>query len=693
MEKRLPLALFLCFAVLLGYQFCAATPPTDGSQDGGALEGAANETGQPGSTLPGTPADNGGESGEAGDSGDPAADPVGTDPTPTETPTESSVESIADSEARELELDFGTPGEPGSYWAKFTNVGGRLLELRLANYYSTEGLDDAHKAELDHWERLLVPVEQAGGAQLASLSLVTTKDFRSLSDKALDQVLWTMEELPAPERGVRFEYGPGNGLVFRKTLRHVPGSYEFEFQLEVENRGSLLAQPIEFFFTPAACVPKSSADKFYNEPKAIAAGRDGDRGLPSTTEEAQDSDPGSTTGGALSVEGNYVHFAGVHNKYFAFLLRGADARTAVTLRSASWRQVFDAGYVADLGEPDPTAGWRFITTDVRMGSEVPATGSTTSHTYRIFAGPKSREVLSDAGAEFEALALEDLGFFDGIASFLLKILNFFQGIVGNWGVSIILLTLTVRLVLFPINRRSQTAMARYQTKMKRVQPRLNALKEKYKDDRKRQQQEQAKIMQEEGAFPPLGGCLPMFLQIPVFFALFSALRTSFDLRHASFLWVTDLSMPDRLLKIDFDTHLPIIGTIEYLNILPPFMVLFWVLQQRMMPKPADEQAARMQRMMMWMPVMMGFFLYSYAAGLSLYMITQSLLGILETGFIKKKWPVDDAELEKKKEPGGCMGFMMRAQEEQQRRMREAQKQGGGRPGGGGKGGGKSKKRR
>lgn len=693
MEKRLPLALFLCFAVLLGYQFCTATPPADRTQDGSAPEGAANETGAPGSTQPGSgePAqeDEGSGPDPAGpeDPGQPAAGPDGGEPT---------LEVIADSEARELELDIGTPGESGSYWARFTNVGGRLLELRLANYYSTEGLDDAHKAEMDHWERLLVPVEQADGSELGSLSLVATRDFRSLADVALDQVLWTMEALPAPDHGVRFEYGPGNGLVFRKTLRHVPGTYEFEFQFEVENRGSLLAQPIEFFFTPAACVPKSSSDKFYNEPKAIAAGRDGDRGLPSTTEEAQDSDPGSTAGGALSVEGNYVHFAGVHNKYFAFLLRGSDARSAVMLRSASWRQVFDAGYVAELSEPDPDAGWRYITTDVRMGSEVPAPGGTTSHSYRIFAGPKSREVLRDAGAEFEALALEDLGFFDGIASFLLKILNFFHGIVGNWGVAIILLTFTVRLVLFPINRRSQTAMARYQTKMKRVQPRLNALKEKYKDDRKRQQQEQAKIMQEEGAFPPLGGCLPMFLQIPVFFALFSALRTSFDLRHASFLWVTDLSMPDRLLRIDFNTHLPIVGTIEYLNILPPFMVLFWVLQQRMMPKPADEQAARMQRMMMWMPVMMGFFLYNYAAGLSLYMITQSLLGILETGFIKKKWPVDDAELEKKKEPGGCMGFLMRAQEEQQRRMAEAQRQGGGRPGGGrggSKGGGKGKKRR
>jgi membrane protein insertase Oxa1/YidC/SpoIIIJ len=92
-------------------------------------------------------------------------------------------------------------------------------------------------------------------------------------------------------------------------------------------------------------------------------------------------------------------------------------------------------------------------------------------------------------------------------------------------------------------------------------------------------------------------------------------------------------VPDRLFRLDF--QIPFLGSIEYLNLLPLLMVVLWIWQQKGMPMPADEQAAKMQKMMMWMPVMMGFFLYNYAAGLSLYMITQSGLGIIEQKVIKK----------------------------------------------------------
>ena len=227
-------------------------------------------------------------------------------------------------------------------------------------------------------------------------------------------------------------------------------------------------------------------------------------------------------------------------------------------------------------------------------------------------------------------------------------------------------------MLFPINRRSQTAMARYQKKMKRVQPKLDELKTKYANNTQKQREEQARIMQEEGAFPPLGGCLPMFLQIPVFIGLFQSLRVEYHLRQEPFLlWVRDLSLPDQLLRLDLNTHLPFIGTIEYLNVLPLLMVFLWVWQQRSMPTPTDAQQAKMQRMMMWMPILFGFMLYSYPSGLSLYMITSSAVGIFEIKVIKKFWPIDDTELAPKK------GWMMRLAEkqaEQQAAMQKMQQQ-------------------
>jgi YidC/Oxa1 family membrane protein insertase len=235
--------------------------------------------------------------------------------------------------------------------------------------------------------------------------------------------------------------------------------------------------------------------------------------------------------------------------------------------------------------------------------------------------------------------------------------------------AIILLTLFVRLVLFPLNRRSQTAMAKYQSKMKRVQPRIEELKKRFEKDPARLRQEQAKLMQEEGAFPPLGGCLPPLLQIPIFIGLFKAVGVSFDLRQEPFLGIVrDLSLPDQLLPLGVE--LPLVGS--SFNVLPPLMVVMWILQQRSMPRPTEEQALMMYKMMMWMPVVMGVFLYNYAAGLSLYMITQSTLGIVEIKVIKKYWPLDDKEEPKK---DGFFSKLMKAQQEKMEEMQKARGKG------------------
>jgi YidC/Oxa1 family membrane protein insertase len=292
---------------------------------------------------------------------------------------------------------------------------------------------------------------------------------------------------------------------------------------------------------------------------------------------------------------------------------------------------------------------------------VPPIGESRRYAYTLYAGPKSRAEMQRESGDFTKLIDSDLGSFlgfdlSGIGSVMLAILGFFEGLTGNWGVAIILLTLLVRALLFPLNRRSQTAMARFSKKMKRLQPQIDELKKRHADEPDKLRKAQAELMQKEGMVPPLGGCLPVFVQLPVFFGLFAALRASFDLRQAPFVgWITDLSLPDRLLRIDL--RLPLVGTVEYLNLLPILMVVLWIGQQMTMPKPADEQAARMQKMMMFMPIVMAFFLYEYAAGLSLYMVTQSLLGIFEQTVIKKLWPIDDSAPVKK-----TTGFLARLQQ-------------------------------
>jgi YidC/Oxa1 family membrane protein insertase len=387
-------------------------------------------------------------------------------------------------------------------------------------------------------------------------------------------------------------------------------------------------------------------------------------------EEAKPSD----LAGAFKSRGELA-FAGVHNKFFACLFH-ANEQSQSTLIGASWRRIAAAepqfGGVEGAGSRGSEPTYPYMVTDIDLGLRLGEVGESAAWNYEIYAGPKDRDELFEASPDYKALSLEDLGFFQSVAQVILAILVFFQGLVGNWGWAIILMTLTVRLILFPITRRSQTAMARYQTKMKRVQPKIDAIKEKHANNPTKLREEQGRIMQEEGAMPPLGGCLPMFLQFPVFIGLFSVLKVEYNLRQEPFLfWIRDLSQPDHLLRINFNTHLPFIGEIEWLNVLPFVMMAVMILQQSAMPAPTDEQAARMQKMMRWMFVAMAFFLYSYPSGLALYMITSSSLGLFEIKVIKKLWPIDETEVAPKK---GWMMRMAEKQAEQQASMKKLQQQ-------------------
>jgi YidC/Oxa1 family membrane protein insertase len=655
-DKRLPLALFLSFLVLfvwVTYFAPKRTPPptTPQGADAASLQEPAEQDAGNAPQAGGAP---------SAVAQSPAIGPV-----------------VGDSEERTLELQIGEPGKVGSYFARFTNKGARLLELRLANFYDKSKLPEAERAEREHWVRLLesVPTPQGPSGSLELRSWTSSKAYER---GPIEDALWTMRELaqgegPNGRPGVVFELAQGSGLRLVKRVTFEPETYRIHVELELENTGTEGAdRSLAFFFTPGEVLPQESADKYYQEPQAVFAGQSTEsyrRGEKPQFGHVARNERATDRRGQFQVPAEVVRFAGVHIKYFALLMRAADDAALGTLRGAEWRRLRDEQWA--LEHPDKAdRAWRFMATDVLLELRMPAPGETRSWEYVVFAGPKDRELLLHEDQANAVLIDKDLGTFDGIARALLAVLGLFERLTGNWGVAIILLTLSVRLLLFPINRRSQTSMARYAAKMKRLQPQIDELKKRFDKEPKKMQQAQAELMQKEGAFPPLGGCLPIFVQLPIFFGLYQALRTSFDLRQAPFFgWMNDLSQPDRLLEINL--HAPVFGTIQYLNILPPLMVVLWVLQQMTMPKPADEQAARMQRMMLFMPVVMGVFLYDYAAGLSLYMITQSSLGIFEQHVIKRLWPVDDKEPVKKKRTGFLARLMERAQDAQ--RQAEARK--------------------
>jgi len=257
--------------------------------------------------------------------------------------------------------------------------------------------------------------------------------------------------------------------------------------------------------------------------------------------------------------------------------------------------------------------------------------------YTYYIGPKKYSVLKDAGHEFEkVMEFETTGFWsfmniimEPARKFLLWTLNLFYSVVRNYGVAIILLTILMRILFWPLTHKSTQKMRENSEKMQVIQPKLKAIQEKYKGQTQRIQQETMKIYQEHGFNPMamMGGCLPMFLQMPVFFALFTVLRNAIELRFASFLWIADLSQPENL----FAGSIPFIGS---LNILPVLMSVSMIFQQKLsapMNAAATPEQQQQQKMMMYMmPIMMLFLFYSMPSGLTLYWTTSNLLMIAQT---------------------------------------------------------------
>ena len=280
-------------------------------------------------------------------------------------------------------------------------------------------------------------------------------------------------------------------MRFVKRLRFEPESYRLHLELALENQALDAGRSVGFVFTPAEVVPAEAHDKYYVEPQAIAAGRGAPEGAqpdhePAVADLIARSDDARETTGGFDIPSARISFAGVHNKYFAVLMRAADAAAQTSLRNTRWRRVRDEAW-ARANPAQADRAWHYVTTDVVLQLDLPPRGETRRYAYVLYAGPKDRVELEREHADFNVLPDADLGTFlgvdmSGVGLVMLAVLGFFERLTGNWGIAIILLTLAVRAVLFPLNRRSQTSMARYAKKMKRVQPQLDELKKRYEKE-------------------------------------------------------------------------------------------------------------------------------------------------------------------------------------------------------------------
>ncbi|NDY43363.1 membrane protein insertase YidC [Dissulfurirhabdus thermomarina] len=241
--------------------------------------------------------------------------------------------------------------------------------------------------------------------------------------------------------------------------------------------------------------------------------------------------------------------------------------------------------------------------------------------FQLYLGPKEIDILAAAGHHLEKAV--NFGWFDPIARPLLWVLKFFHRFLHNYGVAIILLTVLIKLLFWPLAHKGMKSMKT----MQKLQPKLAKIKEKYADDRERMNRE---LMQLYKTYKvnPVGGCLPMLLQIPVFFALYKVLLLSIEMRHAPFaLWINDLSAPDRLMIPGVE--IPFLGGIPVLTIL--MGVSMWA-QQKMSPSSLDPTQAKL---MLFLPVVFTFTFLSLPSGLVLYWLVNNVLSIVQQAAINR----------------------------------------------------------
>lgn len=342
-------------------------------------------------------------------------------------------------------------------------------------------------------------------------------------------------------------------------------------------------------------------------------------------------------------DGETIDWAGLHSKYFMAALL-PDGDTNLEMARVSLNRNIDSTIGTDKTlKHFPTL--EVFTPDFRLDP-----GTSRAFNFDLFVGPKQHKLLKEENRGLErVLFYNSWNWMRGLCLGLMWLLAKFHAIFGNWGISIICLTILVRLLVFPMVQKGMKEQAKMTQATSKLKPLIDAVNKKYKDNPQRKQQEIMKIYRENGVNPfgMFKGCLWLMVQMPIFFALYKLLYQSVDLHGAAFLWVQDLSRPDRLFMLP--TTLPLLG--DSFNLLPFITAATQMASSRLSMQPStDPQQQQMQKMMIYfMPVMILVFTYPFPAGLMLYWLVSNAWQIVQQQYVNKhiRKPQEAAETKAK----------------------------------------------
>ncbi len=448
-----------------------------------------------------------------------------------------------------------------------TNRGGTVRAWRIKHY-----TDEAGRP---------VDLAPAAGPEEPPLSLAAWVEGGGGPDQLLE-VVRRPGEGPGEAQVVAFRSVEESGLILERQFTLQPGRYLAALELRLLNGGGGAVTPnLRVAWGPGF---RGTAKVAGHAPQAVAlvGGKRVTEDVSKLKEEA--------------VQKGEVAWAAVQDTYFA---------AALVASGGSPAAVFGRG-----SGDRPIAALRFA------GTALPA-GTQRVVTLDFFGGPKEVERLREAGRDLEQLV--DLGWFDFLARPALYLMKFLYRFTGNYGVVILIITLLQKVVFLPLTQTSLKSMRA----MQMLQPKVAAIRERHKNNPQKMNQETMELYKRHGV-NPLGGCLPMVIQIPIFIALYNALGNSVELWRAPFIfWINDLSVPDALFVLPF--AIPFVGEGLAVRVLPLLMGASMFIQQKMTPAAGDPRQAQM--MLYMMPTLFTFMFWSFPSGLVLYWLGSNILQI------------------------------------------------------------------